>query len=224
MCAQNGGLTCREASRLDIVVGDAGSDTLLGASGNDSLGGGDGGDSIDGGTGADVIWADSVWLRLTDHASNGGAATTLTVANSSEETIGLYWIDGSGADTFYASILPAALLLRVLLKGTIGSFAARKAIFVNSLKAPRTKPSTMANSALTTPSTAVTATTRFTANWAMTSSTVALAVIPSTAVLVTIQSTAATGTTIFRGAQARTRSAAVQALTTSTGALETIAF
>jgi len=99
----------------DLLLGGAGDDTIDGGTGADTIDGGDnadrifggeGGDSISGGAGADFILGDGQVYVTGDYASGGGAATTLTVTNSADGPIELWWIDGSGVLQPYGTIQP----------------------------------------------------------------------------------------------------------------------
>jgi Ca2+-binding RTX toxin-like protein len=91
----------------DILSGDAGADTIDGGDGNDQIQGGQGGDSLSGGAGDDFILGDGQWYTPSDYAStSNGAATTLTVTNTADGPIQLWWIDASGTLQFYATIQP----------------------------------------------------------------------------------------------------------------------
>jgi len=91
----------------DTLSGNAGADTIDGGDGNDQIQGGQGGDSLAGGAGDDFILGDGQWYTIGDHASGStGAATTLTVTNSADGPIQLWWIDGTGTLQFYATIQP----------------------------------------------------------------------------------------------------------------------
>jgi Ca2+-binding RTX toxin-like protein len=91
----------------DTLSGEAGADTIDGGDGADQIQGGQGGDSIAGGAGDDFILGDGQWYTIGDHASvSNGAATDLTVINSADGPINLWWIDGTGTLQFYATIQP----------------------------------------------------------------------------------------------------------------------
>ena len=81
-----------------VDVADAGS--------NDVLHGGSGNDTIHGGAGDDVIHGDTIVVDPADHASTGGAATTLSVTNAADAPIELWWIDETGSLQFYRTIQP----------------------------------------------------------------------------------------------------------------------
>ena len=91
----------------DTLSGNTGADTIDGGDGADSLQGGQGSDSILGGAGNDFILGDGQWYTPEDYASvTNGAATTLTVTNSADGPIQLWWINASGVMEFYATIQP----------------------------------------------------------------------------------------------------------------------
>ena len=91
----------------DTLSGNAGTDTIDGGDGADSIHGGQGGDSIAGGGDADFILGDGQWYTPSDFASvTNGTATNLTIINSADGPIELWWIDGSGIQQFYATIQP----------------------------------------------------------------------------------------------------------------------
>ena len=113
----------RANSGDDIVYGEAGNDTLLGEGGVDTLSGGSGADSVLGGIGNDQIVGgqgsdtllgeadndsivgDGQWLNLSTMASPGtGALTTVTVTNSAEGPIDLFYINSSGTAVFVTTI------------------------------------------------------------------------------------------------------------------------
>lgn len=102
----------------DTLSGNTGADTIDGGDGADSLYGGQGGDSLAGGGGADFILGDGEWLDLTDHASYAfSPATTLTVVNSADGPIELWWIDDTGVLQFYATIQPGDTYLQPTFEG-----------------------------------------------------------------------------------------------------------
>ncbi|MEJ6391263.1 Hint domain-containing protein [Gymnodinialimonas ulvae] len=88
----------------NLFDGRGGADTIDGGAGNDSLDGGQGTDSVLGGDGADDITGDGITENISDFASVGGAATNLTITNSSDGPIELWWIDSAGTLTRYARI------------------------------------------------------------------------------------------------------------------------
>jgi len=91
----------------DTLTGDAGADTIDGGDGNDQIQGGQGDDSIAGGAGDDFVLGDGQWYAIGDYASlSSGAATDLTVINSADGPINLWWIDGTGTLQYYATIQP----------------------------------------------------------------------------------------------------------------------
>ncbi|WP_292290333.1 Hint domain-containing protein [Marivita sp.] len=99
----------------DSILGGQGNDTLDGGAGDDTIDGGDnvdqifggqGGDSISGGANNDFILGDGQVYTIGDHASGGGTATTLTVTNSADGPIELWWINGAGGLQFYRTIQP----------------------------------------------------------------------------------------------------------------------
>lgn len=113
----------RANSGNDLVYGQAGNDTLLGESGVDTLSGGSGADSALGGIGNDQIVGgqgsdtllgeadndsivgDGQWLTLSSMASPGtGALSTITVTNSAEGPIDLYYINSSGSSVLITTI------------------------------------------------------------------------------------------------------------------------
>lgn len=77
----------------DHLSGGTGEDTLYGGTGNDTLAGGDGNDRMFGGTGDDTgqfagtildfVWEDknSVWMKVTDTAGNGGTDMLHSIEN-----------------------------------------------------------------------------------------------------------------------------------------------
>jgi len=95
----------------DTLSGDQGDDTIDGGAGNDNLTGGDGQDSILAGAGNDSVYADNVWATLSSAASGTGTTpTSLTVTNSADGPIELWWIDGAGQLQYHATIQPGDTL------------------------------------------------------------------------------------------------------------------
>ena len=92
----------------DTLSGNSGADTIDGGDGADRLQGGQGGDSIAGGAGNDSIMGDGLWIDPTAHASAGGATTTLTVTNSADAPIQMWWINGAGTLVQYGTVQPGA--------------------------------------------------------------------------------------------------------------------
>lgn len=93
----------------DTLIGRAGDDTLDGGAGGDNIVAGEGSDTLLGGGGADTIAGDGQWYDPADHASGPGTtATNLTVTNSADGPIELWWIDGSGTPVFFDTIQPGA--------------------------------------------------------------------------------------------------------------------
>ena len=91
-------------SGTDTLTGDSGADTLDGGLDNDSVAGGSGADSLLGGDGNDNIRGDNMWLNLADYPSTVGTATTLTVTNTAEGPIELWFLNSSGVLEFRQSI------------------------------------------------------------------------------------------------------------------------
>lgn len=92
-------------SGADTLTGDTGADTLDGGLDNDSIAGGSGSDSLLGGDGDDNIRGDNMWLNLADYPSTVGTATTLTVTNTAEGPIELWFLNSSGVLEFRQSII-----------------------------------------------------------------------------------------------------------------------
>lgn len=88
----------------DTLTGDAGADTVDGGADNDSIAGGSGSDSLLGGDGDDNIRGDNMWLNLADYPSTAGTATTLTVTNTAEGPIELWYLNSSGVLEFRQNI------------------------------------------------------------------------------------------------------------------------
>jgi Ca2+-binding RTX toxin-like protein len=89
----------------DTFSGNSGADEILGGDGADNLQGGQGNDTLQGGNDNDLILGDGQWYNLSDYASGPGlTATNLTVTNSADGPIELWWIDGSGTAAPYATI------------------------------------------------------------------------------------------------------------------------
>jgi len=81
----------------DTVLSGASDDIVYGGTGDDLVLAGSGNDSIDGGSGDDIIYGDITDVDLLANASDwSGPSTSLTVINSSSETIQIFWINGSG--------------------------------------------------------------------------------------------------------------------------------
>ncbi|UWR21182.1 Hint domain-containing protein [Sulfitobacter sp. S190] len=103
----------RAGSGADSLIGGSGRDTLSANLGDDTLDGGDdadvvaggsGDDLLAGGAGDDVLRGENVWIDVPSFASQGGAATTLTVTNDADGPVELWWIDNTGALQFYQTI------------------------------------------------------------------------------------------------------------------------
>lgn len=91
----------------DQIASGKGNDTVDAGDGNDNVEGGQGNDTLFGGSGDDDIGGDGQWLNSGDYASGPGVvATNLTIINSADGPIELWWIDGSGLQQFYATIQP----------------------------------------------------------------------------------------------------------------------
>lgn len=91
----------------DLVQSGDGDDSVLGGAGNDTIGGGRGNDTLSGGDGADSIAGDAEGITLLDVASDPGVTPTdLTVVNSADGPIELWYIDETGTPTFFATIHP----------------------------------------------------------------------------------------------------------------------
>ncbi|PXW84558.1 Ca2+-binding RTX toxin-like protein [Ruegeria sp. P4] len=109
--ASDGDDSLTGAGGNDTLSGDQGDDTIDGGEGNDNLTGGDGQDSILAGAGNDSIYADNVWVTLSSAASGTGTTpTSLTVTNSADGPIELWWIDGAGQLQYHATIQPGDTL------------------------------------------------------------------------------------------------------------------
>jgi VCBS repeat-containing protein len=76
------------------------------ASNDDVIVAGEGNDTVTAGAGNDTVYGDSITLDPLAYVSAAGAATTLTVTNSADAPIELWWIDGSGSLVFYQTIQP----------------------------------------------------------------------------------------------------------------------
>ena len=90
----------------DVISGNWGDDQLFGGTGIDNLQGGQGNDIIDGGTENDVILGDGQWYDPADYPSVDGVAANLTVTNSADGPIHVWWIDPSGVLQFYQTLQP----------------------------------------------------------------------------------------------------------------------
>jgi Ca2+-binding RTX toxin-like protein len=88
----------------DTLTGDVGADTLDGGLDNDSIAGGSGSDVLLGDDGDDNIRGDNMWLNLADYPSTVGTATTLTVTNTAEGPIELWYLNFSGVLEFRQNI------------------------------------------------------------------------------------------------------------------------
>ncbi len=78
----------------DSLTGEAGNDYLDGGAGKDNLTGGQGYDTIYGGSDDDMILGDGQLYTLT--ASSGTTATNLTITNSADGPVELWWVNTSG--------------------------------------------------------------------------------------------------------------------------------
>lgn len=113
----------RASDGNDLVYGQTGNDTLYGEIGNDTLAGGSGADYLDGGanndeldagqgndtiiggTGNDFIIGDGQWYDLNTMISAGtGTLTSITVTNSADGPIDLYYINSSGGSVLVTTI------------------------------------------------------------------------------------------------------------------------
>lgn len=89
----------------DIVIGDTGNDYIDGGAGADNLTGGQGSDTIIGGTELDTIIGDGQWYDLNTMASAGtGTLTSVTVTNSADGPIELYYINSTGGSELVTTI------------------------------------------------------------------------------------------------------------------------
>lgn len=89
----------------DSVAGEMGNDSIFGGAGSDNLTGGQGQDTIYGGNENDVILGDGQFLAIANWASTStGAAVNLTIVNSADGPVDLYFIDASGSQVYYATI------------------------------------------------------------------------------------------------------------------------
>lgn len=97
----------------DQISSGKGNDTVDGGDGNDNVEGGQGNDTLFGGTGDDNLGGDGQWLNPADYTSGPGiTATNLTIVNSADGPIELWWIDQSNALQFYETIQPGETYLQ----------------------------------------------------------------------------------------------------------------
>lgn len=98
------------ASGSDTFEAGRGADSIDGGAGNDSAQGGQGDDTLVGGDGADELIGDGQWYDPVEYASSpvSSPATNLTVTNSADGPIDLWYIDTSGTPVFYQTIQPGA--------------------------------------------------------------------------------------------------------------------
>lgn len=101
----------------DTISGNEGADELFGGDGNDSLQGGQGSDTISGGNDNDEIIGDGQWYDVSLYASNGSVATNLTITNSADGPIQLWWIDFTGTPQFYETIQPGDTYVQPTFEG-----------------------------------------------------------------------------------------------------------
>lgn len=91
----------------DTLSGNKGDDLLSGDSGADILTGGQGSDTISGGLDNDMILGDGQSYAVSSYASAFSILpTTLSVTNSADGPISLWWIDQLGNLQFYQTIQP----------------------------------------------------------------------------------------------------------------------
>lgn len=92
---------------LDTLSGNEGADEIDGGDGADSLHGGQGNDSLRGGNDNDLLLGDGQWYNASDFSSGPGTtATNLTITNSSDGVIELWWITDTGTLIPYTAIQP----------------------------------------------------------------------------------------------------------------------
>ncbi len=82
-----------------------GNDNFAGTN-DDVIVAGQGNDTVFAGDGDDTVYGDGIVLDPGQHPSGGGAATDLTVVNSADGPVELWWIDGTGTPVYYATIQP----------------------------------------------------------------------------------------------------------------------
>ncbi|MCC5976146.1 MAG: Hint domain-containing protein [Rubellimicrobium sp.] len=82
-------------------------------SNNDVIAAGAGNDTVLAGAGDDLVYGDSIALDPANHASlSNGPATVLTVVNSADGPIELWWIDASGTPKPYGTIQPGGTFVQ----------------------------------------------------------------------------------------------------------------
>jgi Ca2+-binding RTX toxin-like protein len=105
-------------SGVEGIIGSNLNDTLTGTSGQDSLYRGGGNDSLWGGAGNDILRGDNLWSNPFDFISSwGGLPITLTVTNSTDGPVDLWWIDQSGTMQNYGTIQPGATMQQPTFMG-----------------------------------------------------------------------------------------------------------
>jgi len=121
-----------EGERVDgNDAADGSNDDVIDAgAGNDNVSAGRGSDTISGGDGTDTIFGDGLGVQFGTLASDPGVtATNLTIINSADGPIELWYIDETATPVFYATINPGQTFVQPtfeehnwLLKDEGGSF------------------------------------------------------------------------------------------------------
>lgn len=88
----------------DVVSGESGQDTILGGVGSDTVSGGEGRDVVFGNQDNDFVVGDGFVVDPSDYASSGTTAATLTLTNSADGPLELYWVNSSGTPQFFATV------------------------------------------------------------------------------------------------------------------------
>lgn len=88
----------------DVVSGESGQDTILGGVGSDTVSGGEGRDVVFGDQDNDFVVGDGFVVDVSDYASSGTTAATLTLTNSADGPLELYWVNSSGTPQFFATV------------------------------------------------------------------------------------------------------------------------
>ena len=108
----------------DLLDGGDGDDLLIDqgvGGGNDTLLGGAGNDVLQGADGANLIRGDTTSINPLDHASPSpsGAATNLTINNTTDGDIELWWIDIGGTLDFYQTVTANGTVVQPTFEGDV---------------------------------------------------------------------------------------------------------
>jgi len=97
----------------DVVRAGYGDDIVFGGAGIDVIGGGRGSDTLSGGDEGDFLFGDAQGIQLGPLAStSAGPATDLTVINSADGPIELWFIDATATPVFFATIGPGQMVVQ----------------------------------------------------------------------------------------------------------------